>query len=268
MVAYLEAPPPPDLAGVLACVWSLRGGRGPGGPERVLSDGTVEIVFRFGDPFRRHDADGRAREQPARLLVGPLGGHVRIEPTGRIDVLGLRVLPGAAATLLRTPLRELRDLDVDLDAAEHQLPRDLHERLAVARTVAERFELAVEAVRRAARHERRSAAVGAACRALSSFPRAATVEDAAARLGVGRRTLERMFRDHVGLSPKRLQRILRLQAAMRAVRAGASIAAAAVDAGYYDQSHLALDCRELAGATPRELFAAQKPLEIAFASGA
>lgn len=80
---------------------------------------------------------------------------------------------------------------------------------------------------------------------------------AAASLGMGERQLERHCRAWLGLSPKRLQRLTRFHATLAdaARRARVPDADAALAAGYYDQSHLARDALQLAGAPMRELLA-------------
>jgi AraC-like DNA-binding protein len=264
---YRETSAPRALDGILSCVWTMRG-PGGGGIERVLSDGSVEIVFNFGDPFRRHLPCGAQERQPARLLVGPLSGHIQIEPTGAIDVLGIRLRPGAAAALVRVPLAELQDRDLELEAVDATLPGSLHERLGNASSE-ERVPLVLEAIGRAQRPSRVAAAVTAVCRALADSPQSFTVDAAAARTGLSRRTVERLFLRDVGLTPKRLQRISRVQAVLRRVHGGATFAAAALDAGYYDQPHFLRDFRELAGTTPSEyLGPAATPMAEAFTAGA
>jgi AraC-like DNA-binding protein len=252
MIEYVERPAPHDLAPLVQCVWTMRAPRGAG-PERVLSDGSVEIVFNFGDRFRRIRDDGSAELQPARLLVGPLSGHIEIEPTGSVDLLGLRLRPGAVSALLPMPLDELRDAAVELDAVDAPLPPGLHERLAEA-TDGARVAMALDAVRVAARPARVVPAIAALCGVLERFEPPLSIDAAASRVGLSRRTAERLFRGHVGLTPKRLQRIFRIQAALRGVHRGATFAAAALDAGYYDQPHFLRDFHELAGVSPGAFF--------------
>ena len=75
----------------------------------------------------------------------------------------------------------------------------------------------------------------------------------AARHGVSVRTLQRLFRRWVGVSPKWvLQRFLLQEAAERVDEAGAEDAAAtAVELGYYDQAHFINDFRAAVGRSPR-----------------
>jgi transcriptional regulator GlxA family with amidase domain len=66
------------------------------------------------------------------------------------------------------------------------------------------------------------------------------------------RRLQRKFLRHVGIGPKRLARMLRLQRATRLWASGqaSSWAGLALAAGYSDQAHMVRDCREFAGTSP------------------
>jgi transcriptional regulator GlxA family with amidase domain len=68
------------------------------------------------------------------------------------------------------------------------------------------------------------------------------------------------FRDAAGLAPKRYARVLRFQRLLAVLAATPRPAWAqlALDAGYFDQSHLIREFREFAGVSPRE-YAARAP---------
>ncbi|MCC2030696.1 AraC family transcriptional regulator [Microbacterium sp. BWT-G7] len=80
------------------------------------------------------------------------------------------------------------------------------------------------------------------------------VEDAAERLRVSVRTLQRLAHRSVGLSPAAMIRRRRLQEAAQRVRddPDASLAAIAAELGYADQAHLANDFRTVLGLTASE----------------
>ena len=72
----------------------------------------------------------------------------------------------------------------------------------------------------------------------------------AGELGCSRRHLAARFREHVGVPPKTVARILRFRRALTLLRGGAGLAATAQDCGFADQPHLNREFRALAGATP------------------
>jgi AraC-like DNA-binding protein len=91
------------------------------------------------------------------------------------------------------------------------------------------------------------------------------VGDLAGELGIGRRQLERGFREQLGISPGTIGRIARFQRAVDLIGRGASLAAAATGSGFADQSHLSRETRAMAGVTPGELraFVQYRPAEAA-----
>jgi AraC-like DNA-binding protein len=80
------------------------------------------------------------------------------------------------------------------------------------------------------------------------------VGELAEALHLSPRTLERAFRDRVGLPPRTFQRILRLQSALSALRSDArrSIAEVAFASGYADHAHLTREFRSFIGCTPSD----------------
>jgi AraC-like DNA-binding protein len=86
------------------------------------------------------------------------------------------------------------------------------------------------------------------------------VEQAAARFEVTPRTLQRLFAEYVGVSPKAVLRRARLhEAAQRADNGSVDWAALAADLGYSDQAHLVRDFRAHLGTTPAAYAARQPP---------
>ncbi|MER5352662.1 helix-turn-helix domain-containing protein [Kitasatospora sp. NPDC002551] len=81
-----------------------------------------------------------------------------------------------------------------------------------------------------------------------------TARELAAATGRGERRLQHVFRDHVGVPPKTLSRILRFQRALTLSGLGdLTLADVAARSGYHDQAHMNRDFRALSGRTPGEL---------------
>jgi len=82
------------------------------------------------------------------------------------------------------------------------------------------------------------------------------VETLCRELGWSRRRLAARFRDEVGLAPKTAARLLRLERAAELAAAGVEWVQVASACGYYDQSHLVNEFRQITGATPTQFLAA------------
>ncbi len=196
-------------------------------------------------------------EAEAAALYGPaLGrGHQRLEGTGW--AFGALLQPGVARLLVAAPMRTLIGGSVPLqqlrvtDAAA--LARDV--RVAVdagddAAAVA-RFEswLVAQAlvVDDDARLVRRVVELAEQDRTILR------AEDLASASGLGLRTLQRLVRDQLGLTPKWLIRRYRMQEAAAALAApdAPSLAELAAELGFTDQAHLTREFRAVIGETPR-----------------
>jgi len=177
---------------------------------------------------------------------------------GPATLLGVRFHPGAALRIFDTPLTELTDRRIPLDALWGSAADELSAALAQATgpTGTRRAERLL-AKRLAGAETSLQSDEALAERAVELFRRARGgigVREAAAALGVGERRLQRAFDRSVGLSPKGLARVLRFRRALRGLdEAGGgpvSWARLAALAGYADQPHFIRDFRALAGVTP------------------
>jgi AraC-like DNA-binding protein len=236
----------------------------------------VELVFNLAAPFRQRLPDGRTITQPLHMVVGPASGPTVITPSGAVDIIGVRLQPWSVS-VLGVHAAELRDRCVPL----HEVAPALAERCANAlagtsgcgvrgvggrdddtrnpghgtRSSDDRVALLLDAFAVATEGyepDGRLAAVVARCDAGGDWPGMAAV---AREHGFNVRALERLFATHVGLAPKTLVQILRVQRAIAEVRRNPhrTWAAVAASAGYVDQSHLVREMRRFAGMVPTAL---------------
>jgi AraC-like DNA-binding protein len=255
-VHYHEHDPGPALAPYITCVWTLHGMAAPDDPaQRVLPDGNPEIVLNLADPFRRTEDDGRSYLQPRALFVGQMRRHIVIEPTGHVDLLGIRFRPHGAAAILSIDMREVTDRIADLaDVARRKTPRLLE---IAGNAEDEKTRLrAVGCVLTSMLRREPDATTAAAVGLIHGSGGAAPIEAIARHTGLSLRQLERRFRRSVGLSPKMLARITRLQAVVRNAEQSKSEgwAALATRCGYADQAHFVREFREFSGQTPSAFF--------------
>jgi AraC-like DNA-binding protein len=253
---YREFPACDPLAEVLECLWTLEGhARDLGGePQPVLPDGRTEIVLHFGDRFDRLHA-GRAEGQAAIIFAGQLTEQLTLAPTGRIAVLGLRFRPHGAVALLGEPLHRLTGVVTALESIDgrvHGALRRVHESATSLADAARRAQEALVSVAEPTRIDPR---VRHAAAMIERRRGQAAIDDVVRDSCTTRRHLERLFKDAVGVSPKRLSRIARFQHALRLLESADSPApgtATAFSCGYADQAHFIRDFKDLAGCPPGE----------------
>ncbi|MFW7270069.1 AraC family transcriptional regulator [Gluconacetobacter sp. Hr-1-5] len=79
-----------------------------------------------------------------------------------------------------------------------------------------------------------------------------SVSDLIMRSGLTERSLQRLFRDYLGVPPKWVIRRFRLQEASECLAKGqGTIASVAAELGYFDQAHFARDFKSVVGLAPR-----------------
>jgi AraC-like DNA-binding protein len=175
-----------------------------------------------------------------------------VELAGRYACLDLKLTPLGAYTLLHgLPLSELAGAVHPLEDVLGHDGRRLEEQLAGAGDGPERFAILESfLLARNAEGPTPDPAVARAWSRLCQSEGRASVGALARELRCSRRYLGSRFREQVGQPPKTVARLLRFERACRLIRAEpARLADIAIDCGYYDQSHLNRDFRDLAGTT-------------------
>jgi AraC-like DNA-binding protein len=91
-------------------------------------------------------------------------------------------------------------------------------------------------------------------RTMLEDPAVARVDELAARHAMSPRTLQRLFRRYVGVSPKWVLQRYRLHEAAERIAEGrdGDWAATALELGYFDQAHFIRDFKALVGASPAQ----------------
>jgi AraC-like DNA-binding protein len=214
--------------------------------RREVPGGRIVLVISFGPPL---DVDGRSY---GSFVAGLHETAAITEHAGVSHGVQAYLSPVGAARLFRMPMGELANRGADL---ADLLPEadELAERLYDAPDWPTRLTL-LEAfiTRRVEEAPPVPRAVEWAWQRLLSTGGAVPVAELAEELGWSRRHLAARFREHIGLPPKSLARVLRFERAAERLRAGAALADAALDSGYYDQAHFNRDFRAFAGVTPTE----------------
>ncbi len=264
---YLELPAPPPFDALVRCFWFLRGDHLGGDPQVIVPDGRLEIILHLADPFARIDAEGRAHLQGQALVSGQLTAPLRLSANGAVDVVGIRFRTASARSVLALPLGELTDRVESLGDVAPGLARQLTVAAARSRAPNVRAATLLDILARYIVRAPDPLAT-AVIRSLDAAhaPRVGHIAD---RYGVTARTLERRVREHVGLSPNVMRRVLRFRRAFRMLdqAPAGTWARVAARAGYFDQAHLIRDFRQFAGAAPSEFFETAPDLARAILSG-
>jgi AraC-like DNA-binding protein len=256
--------PEDGLARAVASVWYARG-TVPYRRERIAPTGSTVAVFVLGDPII--ETAGGPHVVPLRadrgFLIGPHDRPVINEPTGETFAVGIVTTSVGCWAALGVQPAAMAGRVVDLiEAWPCALP--LRDALLAASGPDPMLDLVIGALADGldlgdpglARCER-------AVAMLEADP-LRQIADIAATLGVSHGHLDREFTRIVGMSPRRLARLLRVERLLGAIDVDAEVpwATLAADLGWADQSHMIRDVKRHTGITPSAYLAARR----AFAS--
>jgi AraC-like DNA-binding protein len=256
--------PPPPLSAFINQIWAYEGYEQPHELERVLPDGSMEIIINLAeDATRMYDPeDGSlSRSFPGSIVSGAHSGHFVIDTFEQRSVVGVSFKPGGAPPFLGLPAAELQDAHMPLDALwDATFVAVLRERLLEAGSMEARLAIAEEALLQQANGNlARHPAVTYALNQFQGVPQTRTVANVTEQVGLSPRRFIRLFDQEVGLTPKLYCRVRRFQKALRVIQAGrvTGWTDIALRCGYYDQAHLIRDFQEFSGLTPTA-YAAQR----------
>lgn len=208
---------------------------------RVVPDGCTDIIWTGSN----------------LIVAGPDTRAIAQSVGEGAEMAAIRFAPGCAPGMFAVPATALRDARPELVALWGEPARTLQAQLEAAGDLGHaRSLLEAAAVQQLMAAGSPEPWVARVVHCLSpDATRARSVSKLASELGMTERQLLRRCNVAFGYGPKFLERVLRFQGFLSALRSNSklSFAELAQLTGYADQAHLANETSELASATPTQL---------------
>jgi AraC-like DNA-binding protein len=244
--------PPNDLSNLITAYWTGRWdlrGQAPHVTE-LLADPCVNFAFEEGGTHAGSRLVGVWTHLWRRTLEGK--GYVR----------GVKLRAGAVRAFVSVPAHRFSNRIVPLASVFGAGVAKLERAVLAPEDEDEAFGV-LEAWLREERLPSEDGQVGLAVALVDRIAKDAeitTVERLAKVAGVGPRALQRLFREHVGASPKWVIRRNRLQEVALRIERGdePTLASLAAELGYTDQAHLARDFKSVVGKSPSAFAASMR----------
>jgi len=238
-----EQPPLAPLSRWVECSWFLDTTEAVPG-HRVPPDGCLDIVYDRLNGLR---------------AIGTMTREQRFHFPKGAQLAGIRFRPGMAGSFLGASPAELTDTSTPLEDLWPQRARELRRRLDDAKSIQDAMRILLGNL------PAPNAALTPTQQAIESLAAAngnADLEIAARQANLSPRQFRRRCLEESGLTPKRLCRVLRFRHACRMASDDVGRGegdrldwpAIAVEAEYFDQSHLIRDFQEFTGHTPMAVF--------------
>lgn len=238
---YARRLPPPDLAPWIAHFWMVAWDlRGLDPYQTVtLPHPSVHLVF----------------EQGASQVHGVATGRFTRLLEGQSQVFGIKFKPGGFRPILGKPVATITNRNFPARRLIGPVAEKLEALAAKATTEDPLVEAAACWLRSVlTAPDPAIAEAGQLVSIILEDPEILTVDSLARRTGIGKRSLQRIFREYVGVPPKWVIRRYRLHELVERINAGAcpNWSQVALDLGYFDQAHLVNDFRSVTGYSPRQ----------------
>ena len=265
---YQTFQPHPDLEALIKCYWTLEIPREPASiKQRILPDGCIEMIFILGDDIKRYTSEDEYILQPRAMILGQISEPFFVEPTGVVNSFAIRFYPYGFANFTTTPIKDLANKETQLKLVFGEtLASDLEHKIVNATSTQERIEIVNDFLLHALKEEIivdsiLKSTIDTILATKGSVPINSILKGDLSK----RRQLERNFSKQVGLSPKQLGRVIRLQAALKMLlnQKSESLTEIAYESQYYDQAHFIKDFKEFTGTNPKEFY---KDGELALSS--
>jgi AraC-like DNA-binding protein len=257
LMNYQTFLPHQDLAALIKCYWTLEV------PalisvqrQRIIPDGCIEMAFILGNDIKRYTCDQNFILQPRAMVLGQTIEPFYIEPTGYVNTFAIRFYPYGFANFISIPASSLVNKETALEQlfGEKQAG-DLEQDIIDASDTMRRIEI-IEIFLKARLNEKQTidnivkSTIDTLLLAKGSISINTILKDEPSL----RRTLERKFQKQIGISPKQLSKVIRLQAALKMLlnQKTEKLTEIAYENEYYDQAHFIKDFKQFTGTNPGE----------------
>ena len=260
---YQTFQPHPDLQSLVKCYWTLEVPIATDSQrQRIIPDGCIEMIFIIGDDIKRYTTGDNFIIQPRAMVLGQTIEPFYIEPTGYVNSFAARFYPYGFASFVTTPIKNLinKETPIELLFDESQA-KELEHKIINAIDTNNRIRIIEEFLFNQLKNEATidnivRSTVDIILSTRGSRPINSILEDDLSK----RRQLERKFSKQVGMSPKQLGKVIRLQTALKMLlnQQAESLTKIAYESEYYDQAHFIRDFKEFTGTNPGDFLEDKK----------
>lgn len=231
--------------------------------DRFLPDGNVNVVIDLTDyPKFIYDNHTLKEIQTCKQVwFSGIRNHYITIPSGRdSEMFIINFHKGKAYPFVEIPLHVLTDSVVDGDLVMTNKILNIRETLLSLELVKQKFLFAETHLLNMFRHKLFvNPFVDYAVNQILQKPNQTSIERISTKVGFSQKHLIKLFKEHVGLTPKGFLKIIRFQKAIREIENNktADWTGIAFDSGYYDQAHFINDFKSYSGFTPAQFIRAQ-----------
>lgn len=255
---YQTFKPAHDLAAFIKCYWTLESpAEEIPGKQIIVPDACMEMIFHYGDLYRQYFPNDNSIIQPRCFVIGQLTRPLEIEPTGKTGIFAARFHPDGFLPFASIPVKEMENTAFPLSELFGKDGQEIEQIIINAESTSERIKhIETFLAKHLSSNNTAERMVKSTVETILTANGQLSIDQLSKQINLNRRQLERKFSAVIGLSPKQLSKIIRLQATLKILLNGQfnRLTHLAYENEYYDQAHFIKDFKEFTGCTPKEFY--------------
>jgi len=226
--------------------------------ERIIPTGLPVLYFYLSDKPVLIQANSQDHLKHHAYLCGQYNQFFDLQVTGNMHLFAVVFQPYALSMIFGIPSTELVNDQISLQEIYPQLGHELSSKIGDAISFAERVDIIETFIFKQLKKKPEHTHMARLRSSINIISQENYFNSAqlAANACLSRKQFERVFRQFIGLPPHKFIRVLRLQKSLlqKQLFPGANLTRVAIEAGYFDQSHMIREFKNLTGMTPKKYF--------------
>jgi len=235
--------------------------------QRIVPNGLMELMFYLGN--RPVALDSNRHLMGSSVLSGQQKGYYDLVVSGKVSLFSISFKPQGACMFFDMPINEFFDQSIPLNFLVKDAAAELESGLYEATT----FEVKIGIVEKFLLNRLKKCGkeyelkrISHTVDLINQSKGAVEIDELSSAACLSRKQLERTFSNFIGTSPKQFLKTVRFQNSLHEKHKNGNqpLTELAYSCGYYDQSHMINEYKQLSGKTPSQYFAECEPFSDYF----